>query len=291
MLYRNLERMRLMMRIVPINHIIPVSLVDGPGSRTAIFLQACNLSCAYCHNPETQKMCIHCGVCTKHCPTGALVISKMGKVIWNESLCVSCDNCINVCPHNSSPKIKWMTAEEVFTEVMKNVPFICGITISGGECCLYPEFMIELFTLAKAENLSCLIDSNGTIDLSDFSELLKLSDGVLLDVKSWDNVIYKHLTGDNNYIVKKNLKYLSQIGKLEEIRIVCLPNEVDAEVVIKQSALTLRESANNIRLKLIRFRNLGVKGRLAKAQSPNDIYMEGLKKLAEESGFKNIIIT
>ena len=36
-----------------INRIIPFSSVDGPGNRTAIFLQGCNINCKYCHNPET----------------------------------------------------------------------------------------------------------------------------------------------------------------------------------------------------------------------------------------------
>ena len=42
---------------VPVNKIIPFSAVDGPGNRTAIFLQGCNFDCRYCHNPETRNLC------------------------------------------------------------------------------------------------------------------------------------------------------------------------------------------------------------------------------------------
>ena len=38
----------------PVNKIIPVSVVDGPGNRTAVFLQGCNISCAYCHKTCAQ---------------------------------------------------------------------------------------------------------------------------------------------------------------------------------------------------------------------------------------------
>lgn len=278
------------MKKVPVNKIIPSSFVDGPGNRTSIFLQACNLACAYCHNPETQRMCIHCGVCIEHCPASALYISE-GKVIWKEEVCTQCDTCIKVCPHYASPKIKWMNAYKVYAEVKRNLPFIRGITVSGGECLLYPEFIEELFTLAQTDKLTCLIDHNGTIDISSYPDLLEITDGIMLDIKSWDLNNFKRLTGGENHIVKNNLKYLEDMDKLEEIRIVCLPGEVDAEEIIKQIPATLGKSNISTKLKLIKFRRFGVKGRLADTSSPSDEYMENLKELAIEYGFNNVNIT
>lgn len=235
----------------PVRRIIPHSLVDGPGNRTAIFLQGCNLRCAYCHNPETQK----------------------------------------IYTDNSSAEIEWMTAKEVFEEVEKNIPFIRGITLSGGECTLYPEFLTELFTLVQKAGLSCLIDTNGSIDLSKYPELMEVCTGVMLDVKAWDEKKFKRLTGGNNEVVKKNLKYLADVNKLEEIRIVCIEDEVDTEDILKGIKTAIGDKIKTTKLRLIKFRNHGVIGRLKDANSPSDEYMNGLKEMALKIGFEKIIIS
>ncbi len=274
----------------PVNKIIPLSVVDGPGNRTSIFLQACNIKCAYCHNPETQQLCISCGACVPHCPAKALSMQD-GKVVWDDQICEGCDKCIEVCPHFASPKVKLMSAQQVFDQVKGNIPFIRGITVSGGECTLYPEFLKELFALCKAEGLSCLIDSNGMIDLSLYPQLMEFCEGVMLDVKSWDSLTYEKLTGANNAMVKKNLKFLADRNLLTEIRIVCLEGRVDAPEAILGIAQTIgSQLCETVRLKLIKFRHFGVRTELKNAQSPTDEYMQTLKDIAVKSGFGNVLV-
>lgn len=273
----------------PVNKIIPMSVVDGPGNRTAIFLQACNIACAYCHNPETQTLCTSCGICVEKCPAGALRIDG-GKVVWDHGTCCSCDTCISVCPNNSSPKIRMMSTEDVIEMVKKNIPFIRGITVSGGECTLYPGFLTELFSKAKALGLGTLIDSNGTMDLSIHPELLDVTDGVMLDVKSWKEDVFRALTGKGNATVLKNLRFLAVNGKLEEIRIVCLEGEVDVEDDIRGIAQTIPEYIPEVPLKLIRFRSNGVRGRLSNASSPSSEQMAAWKETAVNAGFTRIQI-
>ena len=72
-----------------------------------------------------------------------------GKVVWDKTKCISCDVCIKTCQRHASPKVIYMTPEEVFREVQKSIPFIRGISVSGGECDLYPQFLFQLFKLAK----------------------------------------------------------------------------------------------------------------------------------------------
>lgn len=278
------------MNLAPVHKIIPHSVVDGPGNRTAIFLQGCNLQCIYCHNPETQRICNHCGVCVEGCPTGALS-KKQERVIWQEEKCILCGQCTEVCPSFSSPRIQWMVAKEVFQQIEKNIPFIRGITVSGGECTLYPNFLGELFCIAKKKKLSCLLDSNGTIDFSIYPALMELSDGIMLDVKAWDQKVFKKITGGNNELVKKNLGYLMSKGKLEEIRIVCLPGKVDAEEILKGIKDTIGKNIREVKLKLIQFRKHGVRGDLTHLDSPTEEYMNQLKQKAYEIGFRKIYIS
>ena len=273
----------------PVNKIIDHSLVDGIGNRSAIFFQGCNIACKYCHNPETQKLCNHCQVCVAKCPVGALTVVE-GQVTWNSRACIKCDTCIHVCPNDSSPKVTDMTVDEVFDRIAKNLPFIRGITVSGGECSLYTPFLQELFGKCKNIGITCLMDCNGTIPFWN-KPVMEVCDGIMLDVKAWSDQRFRNLTGGDNEVVKQNLRQLSNRNKLEELRIVCLEDYVDAEDTIKGIADYVSEQTReNVLLKLIRFRHFGVKGELKEAASPSYEYMEKLKQIALENGFDNVRI-
>ena len=277
--------------LAPINRIIECSTVDGPGMRTSVFVQKCNIHCLYCHNPETQNLCLNCGICVASCPSKALSFDMSGKVIYDISKCVNCDTCISICPNHASPKVRYLSAEKVYSQIRKNIPFIRGVTVSGGECSLYPEFLVELFKLCKSDHLSCLLDSNGMVDLSLYPELMSLTDGVMLDIKSWDSDVYQRLTGYDNDIVKKNLSYLDSINKIEELRIVVLPDYIDYYACIDGIVDTIdKANISKTKLKLIKFRKNGVKGILKDSSSPSDELMIELRQYAEAKGFKNIEI-
>ncbi len=272
----------------PINKIIDLSTVDGPGLRTSVFVQKCNIHCLYCHNPETQQLCSDCGECVSKCPSKALSFQNQ-KVIWDKTKCIGCDQCILTCPNHSSPKIEYLTSSEVYERIKKNVGFIRGITVSGGECALYPSFLKELFTSAKKDHLSCLRDSNGRVDYSLCQDLRNLCDGIRLDVKSWDTNVFERLTGHPNELMKKNLKYLDSINKIEEVRIVYVPGYVDAKACLDGIQSTImKDHVSSLRIKLIAFRNNGVKGILSSHPSPTKEERDELEAYGRSLGFENI---
>lgn len=280
----------MMNRTATVNKIIPFSSVDGPGNRTAVFLQGCNFNCQYCHNPETINRCIHCGFCVRYCKTGALEI-KDGRVQYDLSKCVMCDECFTHCRNGGSARVRELTAVQVMQEVKKQIPFIRGITVSGGECTLQRDFLVELLTLAKEAGLHTLIDSNGSYLFEADAELMAVTDGVMLDVKAWNGGEHYRVTGQLNDVVLKNLRWLAEQGKLTEVRTVVVPELFDCEETIRNVSALLRETDSlSTRYKIICYRPNGVRQQYRHLKSPSVDTLQSLADIAAEYGLKDVVI-
>lgn len=235
-----------------VNKIIPFSSVDGPGNRTAIFLQGCNINCKYCHNPETRD--------------------KYG------------DPAITT--------VTEMSVEEVMAQVKKQIPFVRGITVSGGECMLQSQFLTELFREAKKLNLSTMIDTNGTIDFSDKQELLSVTDGVLLDIKAFDSEDHKEITGTGNETVLANARLLAKLHKLEEIRCVICPSLYDGRRSVEAIGRYMQDiyEKQSFHFKLISYRPMGVREEFSHMLTPGTDYMKALAEMLSELGYEDTIV-
>ena len=134
------------------------SINDGPGIRTTVFLKGCPLSCAWCHNPESQQFspeliirperCIGCGACLDVCPEGAISTSN-NLYFTDRQLCKVCGACVEICFSEAREIIgREMTADEVIKEVLQDQAFFDqsggGVTFSGGEPLYQPDFLEAL---------------------------------------------------------------------------------------------------------------------------------------------------
>lgn len=272
-----------------VNKIIPFSCVDGPGNRMVIFFQGCNFACTYCHNPETINKCCDCKECVDGCGSNALSIVD-GKVVWDEEKCINYDRCIKICKHLSSPKTKDYTVEELYKKIEEDRFFIRGITVSGGECTLNYPFLIELFKKVKKIGLTCFVDTNGNINLEKHKELVDLTDGFMLDIKSYDERENINITEQSNKLPLKNLEYILSLNKMYEVRTV-VANGLESDKTIENVAKIVKDKS---RYKIIRYREFGVREKGIKfhgKDSPSLEYMNKLKELAISNGCKEIIIT
>ena len=246
-----------------VSKILTFSCVDGPGNRLVIFLQGCNFDCITCHNPHTINHCDNCGDCIATCPTNALSL-KDSKIHWNEAQCSGCDKCISICPNKSSPKTSIYSVQQLLERIEKNHHFLNGITISGGESTLQFGFTLELCKAIKASKtlsqLSCFIDSNGSLSELGWDKLLPYIDGAMIDLKAWQDTTHLWLTGRSNNRVIQSMNQLNLHDKLHEVRLLYIPNRTDLLSEIEAVAKYLSTLPQQVNIRINAFQHHGVIG-------------------------------
>ena len=125
------------------------------------------------------------------------------------------------------------TAEELMKEYDSYKEFLKsgGITATGGEPLAQPEFLAELFSLAKGRGVhTCLDTSAGVYDPADHAAIdkaLSVTDLVMLDIKHIDDTAHKSLTGRGNGNILAFAEHIRDLGIPVWIRHVVVPGITD----------------------------------------------------------------
>jgi pyruvate formate lyase activating enzyme len=99
----------------------------------------------------------------------------------NDNLCVACGKCADACPANAlSLAGKYMDEKEILDIILKDREYYeksgGGLTVSGGECLLYPDFVQKLLKLCKEENINTLIETAFNIPWQSIEKVLPYTD-------------------------------------------------------------------------------------------------------------------
>ncbi|MCH6258387.1 pyruvate formate-lyase-activating protein [Puniceicoccaceae bacterium K14] len=157
------------------------------------------------------------------------------------------------------PRGKVVSVEDTLKDVLKYKNFIKngGLTISGGEPLMQPEFVKAMFRGAKKNGIHTTLDTSGYLGAKASDELLELTDLILLDIKSWNPVTYKKTTGVYVEPTLRFAKRLSDIGKSVWIRFVLVPGLTDAESNIEGIAKFVSTLGNVDRIEILPFHKMG----------------------------------
>ena len=251
---------------------------DGPGIRTTVFLKGCSLRCKWCCNPETiapkpelafnLKHCIgvkECGNCLPVCPEQALhVLDSDGKIRVNWDLCSNCGKCVEVCPSKALYHFgSAMSISEVLAEVEQDGSFYGesggGITLSGGECLMQPEFSAALLKEARARGINTAIETAGNVPWAFMAQVLPYVDTMLHDYKLTDPVAHRRWTGADNARILENYRaaYTQFPGINFIARIPLVPGVNDSEAHIDAVLDAILPYPNVSELELLPYHRFG----------------------------------
>lgn len=158
------------------------------------------------------------------------------------------------------------SAEEVIEKIKRNLPFYTsgGITASGGEPMMQIDFLIELFELAKENNIHTCLDTSGAIFDSANKELMEkiekltsLCDLVMLDIKHIDDEEHKKLTHHTNKNILEFAKFLDDRNVKLRIRHVIVPEITNTEEQLARLGKFLRDFKNIEKIEVLPYHTLG----------------------------------
>ncbi|MFF2543099.1 pyruvate formate-lyase-activating protein [Kitasatospora sp. NPDC058063] len=154
------------------------------------------------------------------------------------------------------------SAEEIVREAAKYTEFIRasggGATVSGGEPLLQPALTGELLHRFKHElGLHTALDTSGFLGARAEEALLADTDLVLLDIKSWDRALYRHLTGQRLDPTLDFARRLADLGREVWLRFVLVPHLTDPAANIEGVAAFAASLGNVTRVDVLPFHKLG----------------------------------
>jgi pyruvate formate lyase activating enzyme len=247
------------------------AIQDGPGIRTTVFLKGCPLNCWWCHNPE--------GICPDVETRERRAVNGNGE---------------------SRPETigRVVSVSELLAEIERDVIFHDqsggGVSFSGGEPLMQPEFLREMLAACREREIHTAVDTSGYAEPEVFESVLDLVDLFLFDLKVMDEALHLEYTGVSNRCILENLRRLDEIGKNVILRFPVIPRLTLTSKNIAEMENFLKASRSLRRLSLLpyhgtaegKYRRWGLTNPMAGVKSPSTEEMMELRARFEQLGLE-----
>ncbi|SMB78206.1 Pyruvate-formate lyase-activating enzyme [Pasteurella testudinis DSM 23072] len=219
--------------------------------------------------------------------------------------CLYCHNPETIARY--TPDSKPVSLAYLYQQVQASMPFIRGVTVSGGEPTIHHRKLVPLFHALRQLGLTCYLDSSGFFEFEAMQELIQVTDKFLFDLKGSglglqtlcfdrrnqsgkvpDRLIeaqrIKHVNLERNL---ENLRRLLPLGKIEEVRLVLINGFFDPYQLVDKVAPLLAPHPE-VLFKLIRVHAKGTRDPQGiGALVPEVADVDKLANYAESQGIKN----
>lgn len=243
------------------------SVHDGPGVRTIVFLKGCPLRCRWCCNPESQSY-------------------EIQKMLQNgEEKIVGRD----------------VTVGEVLETVLKDRIYYRrsggGLTLSGGEMLMQPDFALALLKAAKEQGITTAVESTAFAPFATIEKMLPYIDTFLMDIKHMDSAKHKEYTSQPNELILENAARIAKSGTNLIIRTPVIPSFNDSADEIAAIARFASSLPNVKEMHILpyhrigqdKYAGLGREYTLSHITPPTGEHMEGLLRVVNSYGLQGKI--
>lgn len=204
------------------------SIHDGPGIRTIVFLKGCALRCRWCCNPESQEYDIQ-----------PMMFEGKEKIMGKD-----------------------VTVAELMPIILQDRFYYIrsggGLTLSGGEALLQPNFAPHLLRACKELDVNTAIETTGFAKWETIQKYLPYLNYVLMDIKHMNSAKHKEFTRQPNELIHENARKIAESGMVNlTIRVPVIPTFNDTPQEIYDIAMFAASLPGVERLHLLPYHRLG----------------------------------
>jgi pyruvate formate lyase activating enzyme len=190
------------------------------------------------------------------------------------------------------------TVADCLAEVRKDVIFYDqsggGVTFSGGEPLMQPEFLLALLEACRSEDIRTAVDTTCYAPAQVVQRVAQAADLFLCDIKHMNPERHEQYTGVSNGRILENVALLAQAGKKVIIRVPIIPGFNDDQANIEETARFVRRLKTVRRIDILPYNRGGLEKavrltgeiNLMQAQAPSDGTMNEIAEVLRGYGFE-----
>lgn len=204
--------------------------------------------------------------------------------------CQACHNPQTI-PLTSVHAQDW-SVDDCLARVRASMPYITGVTVSGGEATLQHDFLRDFFAAIKADpqlgHLTTFIDSNGNATPEVWDQLAPVTDGVMVDLKVLDDSLHREFTGKTNANVLASIRDLAARGLLYEVRLMLVPGLNDSDEQLRTTAQWLLTVDPELRVRVNHFHAHGTRSPASEWAEADDDRKAHYRDVLRAAGVRNL---
>ncbi|MBN2643263.1 MAG: pyruvate formate lyase-activating protein [Victivallales bacterium] len=181
-------------------------------------------------------------------------------VVFLQGCPLRCQYCHNPDSWSASGG-RVVSVGEVVNEIVKYRSYMRfsggGVTLSGGEPLMQPEFTAALLRECRTRGIHTALDTSGYAALRHSAQVFEYSDLVLLDIKAIRDDVYQTLTGRELHNTLETAAYLASRNIPVWIRHVLVPGLTDDDIMLGELADYCASLGNVSQVEILPFHQIG----------------------------------